>query len=162
MSLCQKTRLHGISLLAGIALLGACDQGAQPRATASSVKASATQGPDAARSANATAHPAGTPKSLSLAMYCAATAKALAGRSDSGLPQEDLQRVEASARQYALQEASAQGMPGAEVERQISAVLKLSIRKLTPQDAGDESARAAQAEAGSLSTQLKSDCLQVF
>ena len=78
------------------------------------------------------------------------------------MSQEQLQRIENNARQYALQEVAAKGLPQAEVERQVSAITKLTTRKLTPEDGSAASMRKVEAEGKSLSAQVKEQCMPVF
>jgi hypothetical protein len=105
---------------------------------------------------------AALPLSIPLATLCEAYAGTLRARGESAFSQDELQRIENNARQYALKEVAAKGLPQAEVERQVSALAKLASTKLTPGDSGDESVRKAQAEAKALSAQVKEQCVPAF
>ena len=149
------SRLQWAALFLIAAMSGACDRSPPPAAAAGAAKAAAATTP-------AGGAVSGAPKTLSLAMFCTATAQVLKGKSDSGLPQADMQRVEDNARQFALQEAKAQNLPSAEFDRQTSAVVKLATRKLSPADPSDAAIAKAKAELQTLAAQVKSDCLGAF
>jgi hypothetical protein len=150
-----SNRVQWAALLLIGAMSGACDRASQPADAANAPKATAGTAP-------AVGAASGVPKTLSLAMFCTATAQVLKGKSDSGLPQADMQRVQDNALQFALQEAKAQNLPSAELDRQTSAVVKLATRKLLPADQSDAAIAKAKAELQTLAAQVKSDCLGTF
>jgi hypothetical protein len=158
----KTSRLCKALPLLALAWLAACDSknpatgaAAGAQVPAASV-ASAGDAPKAPESATV------QPKSLSLATFCSATAQVLKNAKAADWSINDLEFIEASANQYAAQEAATKGLAANAVDQQTASVARLATRQITPADKSDEALRKAEAAARSLAQQLRTDCAAAF
>jgi hypothetical protein len=143
-------------------MLVACDSRTPTASPESNAKQSTPALAPAAASITSAAGPMTGQKSFALATFCAATASSLKSTRAPGVAQGDLERVEARAKKYAIEEAATRGFSAPDVEKQVSAMVTFTAKKLTPADGSDSSRRKVELEAASLAAQVASQCVPAF
>jgi hypothetical protein len=108
------------------------------------------------------AGPMSSEKSFALATFCAATSGLLKTTPAPGVSQGDLERIEASARKFALEDAATRGFSGSDVEKQITSMASFTGKKLTPADGTDGARQKVELETANLTAQVKAQCIPAF